>query len=66
MEYQLNCEIKCCRICNEWIEQTNKLVIINHKHYHRDCIILCRVFLHKPLPAQMSYPSVPCLQPYPR
>ena len=65
MEYQLKCEIKCCRICNEFIEQTNKLVIINHKHYHRDCIILCRGFLHTLLPVQFQNPSVPYHQPYP-
>lgn len=66
MEYQLNCEIKCCRICNEFIEQTNKLVIINHKHYHRDCIILCRGFLHTQKLVPLMNPSAPCLQPYPR
>ena len=29
MEYQLKCEIKCCRICNEFIEQTR--IFINPK-----------------------------------
>ena len=38
MDYQLKCEIQCCKICNEWIEWTNKLVIIKNKHYHRRCI----------------------------
>ena len=65
MEYQLKCEIKCCRICNEFIEQTNKLVIINHKHYHRDCIILCREFLYKPLLVQSPNPLLQSHQPYP-
>ena len=65
MEYQLNCEIKCCRICNEFIEQTNKLVIINHKHYHRDCIILCRVSLHKSLLVEHLTPLLPSYLPSP-
>jgi hypothetical protein len=39
---RLYCEIKCCEICNEFVETTNKLVIIKNKHYHKDCIILCR------------------------
>lgn len=65
MEYQLKCEIKCCRICNEFIEQTNKLVIINHKHYHRDCIILCHGFLHKSLLVEHLTPSVPLYPPSP-
>ena len=37
--YQLKCEIKPCEICNEWIEYSKTLVIINHKHYHRRCIL---------------------------
>jgi|APGre2960657404_1045060.scaffolds.fasta_scaffold08157_4 late competence protein required for DNA uptake (superfamily II DNA/RNA helicase) len=65
MEYQLNCEIKCCRICNEFIEQTNKLVIINHKHYHRDCIILCRVSSHTQKLVPLMNPSVPSYLPSP-
>lgn len=32
-------EIKRCEICCEWIEYSKNLVIKNHKHYHRDCII---------------------------
>jgi hypothetical protein len=36
---QLKCEIKCCEICGDWIDWTNKLIIINRKHYHRGCII---------------------------
>ncbi len=39
MEYQLKCEIKCCRICGDWIDWVKTLVIINHKHYHRQCIL---------------------------
>ena len=37
--YELKCEIKCCEICGDWIDYTNKLIIIKHKHYHKSCII---------------------------
>jgi hypothetical protein len=39
MEYELKCEIKRCQICNKWIEYSNTLMIIKHKHFHRDCIM---------------------------
>lgn len=58
MEYQLKCEIQCCQICNEWIDQTNKLVIINRKHYHKKCIIsLYREFSHT---QKLVLCSIPC------
>lgn len=67
MEYQLNCEIKRCVICDKWIEQTNKLVIIKHKHYHKDCItyLLGRVSLCRSLPEPKNFPSPPCRLPFP-
>lgn len=67
MDYQLKCEIQCCKICNEWIEWTNKLVIIKNKHYHRKCIIsLYREFSHTQKLATCLTPSLPYHQPCPR
>lgn len=66
MEYELKCEIRCCLICGDWIEYTNKLVIINRKHYHKNCIIsLCREFLHTQKPVPCLNPSHPYPLPYP-
>lgn len=39
MEYQLKCEIRRCEICQHWIEQTNKVLIIKQKYYHKNCIV---------------------------
>jgi hypothetical protein len=41
MEYEreLKTEIKKCCICKKWIDWTNQLVIINHKHYHKICYL---------------------------
>lgn len=39
IEYQLKCEIKCCEICGDWIDWTNKLIVIKRKHYHQNCIV---------------------------
>lgn len=62
--YQLKCELKPCEICNEWIEETNKLIIIKHKHYHKDCIIsLYRLSLCKSWLEQKNCPSVPSSRP---
>ena len=60
---RLYCEIKCCEICNEWIESTNKLVIIKNKHYHKDCVILCRLSSHILKPVPCLTPSAPSLHP---
>ena len=38
-QYQLKCELKHCFICKQYIEYSNTLMIIEHKHFHRDCII---------------------------
>lgn len=46
-EYEIKCEIRCCTICDKWIEHSKTRTIIKRKHYHRQCIIsLCREFLH--------------------
>jgi hypothetical protein len=65
--YELKCEIKCCEICGDWIDWTNKLVIIKRKHYHKNCILtLYREFLHTQKLAPCLIPSAPYRQPYPR
>ena len=41
-QYQLKCEMKQCCICKDWIDCTNNLIILKHKHYHKSCIIYYR------------------------
>lgn len=36
--YELKTEIKRCCICKTWIEKTNQLTIVNHNHYHVNCL----------------------------
>jgi hypothetical protein len=38
-EYELKTEIKICKICKDWIDCTNKLVIIKHQHFHKECLV---------------------------
>lgn len=60
--YELKCEIKCCEICGDWIDWTNKLIIIKRKHYHKNCIVtlfLCRGSLCRSLPVPNWIPSTP-------
>ena len=64
--YELKCEIKCCEICGDWIDWTNKLIVIKRKHYHKNCIVtLYREFLRRQKLAPYLIPSVPYHQPYP-
>ena len=66
MEYEMKCEIRCCSICEEWIEYSKTLTIINRKHYHKNCLIsLCRVFLHTQKLELCLNPLPPNPQPYP-
>ena len=65
-EYEIKCEIRCCSICSNWIDYPKTLVIINRKHYHKNCLIfLCREFLHTQRLVPYLNPSPPCPQPYP-
>ena len=65
MEYEMKCEIRCCSICGEWIDRSDQLVIIKRKHYHKNCIILCRESLCKSLLVEHWNPSAPSFPPSP-
>lgn len=37
-EYEINCEIKKCLICQKYIEHSNQRILVEHNHYHRCCL----------------------------
>ncbi len=36
--YALKTEISQCFICKKWIDDPREICIINHKHYHINCM----------------------------